>query len=144
MKVAWKIALYNLVFHQLPLIQHCSIFYKKNAFPSTKNFRRIQWQNMLRMHLLQSRISKFSGGGFGSCLWHSTLPLLYKLRLLLQFFLRTLHGSLGKGKLCIFSKSRDWQTLKKNHPINQNNQLGTIKKFHIYIVGMQSFKMGFE
>jgi hypothetical protein len=27
----------------------------------------------------------------GSCLRHSTLPLLYKLRLLLQFFLRTLH-----------------------------------------------------
>ena len=47
MKVAWKIALYNLVFHQL--IQHCSIFYKKNAFQSTKNFRRFQWQNMLRM-----------------------------------------------------------------------------------------------
>ena len=63
MKVSWKIALYNLVFHQLPLIQHCSIFYKKNVFQSTKNFRRIQWQNMLRMHLLQSRISKFSGGG---------------------------------------------------------------------------------
>ena len=60
MKVAWKIALYNLAFHQLPLIQHCSIFYKKNAFQSTKFFlRRIQWQNMLRMHLLQSRISKF-------------------------------------------------------------------------------------
>jgi hypothetical protein len=37
MKVAWKIALYNLVFHQLPLIQHCSIFYKKNAFQSTKS-----------------------------------------------------------------------------------------------------------
>jgi hypothetical protein len=49
MKVAWKIALYNLVFHQLPMIQHCSIFYKKNAFQSTKNFRRFQWQNMLRM-----------------------------------------------------------------------------------------------
>ena len=32
MKVAWKIALYNLVFHQLPLIQHCSIFYKKMLF----------------------------------------------------------------------------------------------------------------
>jgi hypothetical protein len=32
MKVAWKIALYNLVFHQLPLIQHCSIFYKKMPF----------------------------------------------------------------------------------------------------------------
>ena len=62
-------------------------------------------QNGLKMHLLQSRISKFSGGGppypisgspplapavLGSCLWHSTLPLLYKLRLLLQFFLRTL------------------------------------------------------
>ena len=30
-------------------------FTKKNAFQSTKNFRRIQWQNMLRMHLLQSR-----------------------------------------------------------------------------------------
>jgi hypothetical protein len=49
MKVAWKIALYNLVFYQLPLIQHCSIFYKKNTFQSTKNFRRIQWQNMLGM-----------------------------------------------------------------------------------------------
>ena len=33
MKVAWKIALYNLVFHQLPLIQHCSIFYKKKKVP---------------------------------------------------------------------------------------------------------------
>ena len=85
---------------------------KKNAFQSTKNFRRIQWQNMLRMHLLQSIISKFSGKGplyppstregpplglfptvsaaLGSCLRHSTLSLLYKLRLLLQFFLRTL------------------------------------------------------
>ena len=49
MKVAWKIALYNLVFHQLLLMEHCSIFYKKNAFQSTKHFRRIQWQNMLRM-----------------------------------------------------------------------------------------------
>jgi hypothetical protein len=49
MKVAWKISLYNLVFHQVPLIQHCGIFYKKNAFQSTKTFRRIQWQNMLRM-----------------------------------------------------------------------------------------------
>ena len=49
MKVAWKIALYNLVFHQLLLIKHCSIFYKKNAFQSTKHFRRIQWQNMLKM-----------------------------------------------------------------------------------------------
>ena len=70
--------------------------------------------NGLRMHLLQSRISKFSGGGppyplptrdggtpfsgstplvpavLGSCLRHSTLLLLYKLRLLLQFFLRIL------------------------------------------------------
>ena len=63
MKVSWKIALYNVVFHQLPLIQHCSIFYKKNAFQSTKICRRIQWQNILRMHLLQSRILKFSGGG---------------------------------------------------------------------------------
>jgi hypothetical protein len=55
----------------------------------------------LRMHVLQSRISKFSGGGaqypplaaaaLGSCLRHSTLPLLYKLRVLLQFFLRTLY-----------------------------------------------------
>ena len=71
-------------------------------------------QNGLRMHLLQSRISKFSGEhpctprlpergqtpvsgspplapvALGWCLWHSTLPLLYKLRLLLQYFLRTL------------------------------------------------------
>jgi hypothetical protein len=43
----------------------------------------------------------FPGGGptypslapmvLSSCLRHSTLPLLYKLRLLLQFFLRTLY-----------------------------------------------------
>ena len=99
MNVAWKIALYNLVFHQLPLIQHCSIFYtKKNAF---QNLRRIQWQNMLRMHLLQSRISETPLSGsppppplapvvLDSCHRHSTIPLLSKLRLLLQFFLRTL------------------------------------------------------
>jgi hypothetical protein len=102
MKVAWKIALYNLVFHQLPLIQHCSIFYKKNAFQSTKNFRRIQWQNMLRMASecisynleFQKKHSRGSPpletAALSLCLWHSTLPLLYKLRLLLQFFLRTL------------------------------------------------------
>ena len=110
MKVAWKIALYNLVFHQLPLIQHCSIFYKKNVFQNTKNFRRIQWQNMLRMasecisynlefqnfpctSCLPERREPpppFWDHPLGLCLWHSTLPLLYKLRLLLQFFLRTL------------------------------------------------------
>jgi hypothetical protein len=52
--------------------------------------RRIQWQNMLRTHLLQSRIFRgripvppaYQRGG--NPLWHSTLPLL-------QFFLRTLH-----------------------------------------------------
>ena len=49
MKVAWKIPLYNLVFHQLLLIQYCSIFSKKNAFQSTNNFRKIQGQNILRM-----------------------------------------------------------------------------------------------
>ena len=59
-----------------------------NAFQSTKNFRRIQWQNMLRMHLLG-----LAPVALGSCLRHSTLPLLYKLRLLLQFFLRILTGS---------------------------------------------------
>ena len=58
-------------------------------------------QNGLRMHLLQSRISKCSGERttipplaptvLNLCLRHSTLPLLYKLRLLLQFFLRTLN-----------------------------------------------------
>ena len=53
-KLPGKLLCDNLVFHQLPLIQHCSIFYKKHAFQSTKNFR-IQWQNML----LRSRISKF-------------------------------------------------------------------------------------
>ena len=67
-------------------------------------------QNDLRMHLLQSRTLESStppptieGGetplsdssplapaALGSCLRHSTLPLLYKLRFLLQFFLRTL------------------------------------------------------
>ena len=111
MKVAWKIALYNLVFHQLPLI-HCSIFYKKNAFQSTKIFRRIQWQNMLRMTseciscnleflnfpgedscipCLPERVKTPLSGSpslapaaLGLCLWHSTLPLLYKLRLLLS------------------------------------------------------------
>jgi hypothetical protein len=109
MKVAWKIALYNLVFHQLPLIQHCSIFYKKNPFQSTTIFRRIQWQNMLRMasecisynlefqsfpwedpHTPLSGSHPLAPVALGSCLWHSTPPLLYKLRLLLQFFLRTL------------------------------------------------------
>ena len=37
-------------------------------------------------------VSTIEGGTplSGSPLWHSTLPLLYKLRLLLQFFLRTL------------------------------------------------------
>ena len=64
MKVSSKIALYNLVFHQIPLIQHCSKLKEKNAFQSTNFFfRGIQWQNMLRMHLLQSRISIFYGGG---------------------------------------------------------------------------------
>ena len=120
MKVAWKIALYNLVFHQLPLIQHCNIFYQKNAFQSTKNFRRIQWQNMLRMASecisynleyqnflredpctppsTREGEAPLSGSTplapvvLGSCLQHSSLPLLYKLRLLLQFFLRTLLG----------------------------------------------------
>jgi hypothetical protein len=61
-----KLLCITLFFHQLPLIQHCSIFYKKNAFQSTKIFRRIQWQNMLRMHLLQSRIPRtptYRGGG---------------------------------------------------------------------------------
>ena len=62
MKASWKIALYNVVFHQLPLIQHCSIFYKKKMpFRVPKFLGEFKWQNMLRMHLLQSRISKFSG-----------------------------------------------------------------------------------
>ena len=38
MKVALKIALYNHVFHQLPLIQHCSIFYKKKSLSEYQNF----------------------------------------------------------------------------------------------------------
>ena len=41
----------------------------------------------------------------GSCLWHSTLPLLYKLRLLLQFFLRTLH--FRQPKIQTFQTKRD-------------------------------------
>ena len=122
MKVAWNIALYNVVFHQLPLIQHCSISYKKNAFQSTKHFRRIQWQNMLRMASecisYNLEFQNFQGEDFlpergktplsgspplapaelGLCLGHSTLPLLYKLRLLLQFFLRTLDSSPGQVK----------------------------------------------
>jgi hypothetical protein len=44
----------------------------------TKNFRKIQWQNMLRMHLLG-----LAPVALGSCLRHSTLPL----------FLRILTGS---------------------------------------------------
>jgi hypothetical protein len=63
-------------------------------------------QNGFRMHLLQSRISKCFRGRTPIpphlpergetlapphlCLRHSNLPLLYKLRLLLQLFLRTL------------------------------------------------------
>ena len=96
MKVAWKIALYNLVFHQLPLIQHCSIFYKKNAFQSTKIFRRIQWQNMLRMasecisYNLEFQHFPPTRDSGSPSLAPPTLNLLYKLRLLLQFFLRTL------------------------------------------------------
>jgi hypothetical protein len=38
MNVAWKIALYNLVYHQLPLIQHCSIFYKKKCLSEYQIF----------------------------------------------------------------------------------------------------------
>jgi hypothetical protein len=55
-------------------------------------------QNGLRMHLLQFQNVHLSGSppfvpmALGSCLWHSTRPLLYKLRLLLQFFLRTLYS----------------------------------------------------
>jgi hypothetical protein len=51
MKVAWKIPLYNLVFHQLLLIQYCSIFSKKNAFQSTNNFRKIQGGGPAYPHL---------------------------------------------------------------------------------------------
>jgi hypothetical protein len=61
----------------------------------------INWPCYCTVLLLQSRISNVSGRGppypspsrtlaFGSCLRHSTLHLLCKLRLLLQFFLRTL------------------------------------------------------
>ena len=62
--MSWKlpgkllcITLFFTSFHWYNIVVY---FTKKNAFQSTKNFRRIQWQNMLRMHLLQSRISKFS------------------------------------------------------------------------------------
>jgi hypothetical protein len=74
MKVARKFALYNLVFHQLPLIQHCRIFYQKNAFQSTKNFRRIQWQNMLRMdsECISYNFKMFTSQALPHlCLWHS-------------------------------------------------------------------------
>jgi hypothetical protein len=47
--IAWKIALYNLVFHQLPLIQHCSIFYKKMSFRVPKILGEFKLQNMFRM-----------------------------------------------------------------------------------------------
>ena len=108
MKVAWKIAL-NI------LPKKCLSEYQQIQENSMAKYA----QNSLRMHLLQSRISKFSGRGppyspptreggtllsgspplaptaLGSCLWHSTLPLFYELRLLLQFFLRTLHQCYG-------------------------------------------------
>ena len=93
-------------------------FTKKMPFRVPKFFRRIQWQNMLRMASecisYNLEFQNFPGGHpctprlpergqtpvsgspplapvvLGWCLWHSTLPLLYKLRLLLQYFLRTL------------------------------------------------------
>jgi hypothetical protein len=75
-------------------------FTKKNAFQSTKNFRRIQWQNMLRMaseciscNLEFQKplwLSPLEPAALSLCLRQSNLPLLSKLRLLLQFFLRTL------------------------------------------------------
>jgi hypothetical protein len=110
MKVAWKIALYNLAFHQLPLIQHCSIFYKKMSFRVPKFFGEfngkicsecisynLEFQNFQVPPAYQKGEKKnlsdsppLAPAALGSCLWHSTLPLLYKLRLILQFFLRTL------------------------------------------------------
>ena len=102
MKVAWKIALYNLVFHQLPLIQHCSIFQKKkclseyqkfngkicsewpqNASPTIQNFK-IFWGRTCTPRLPERGVlSPTCAAALGSCLRPSTLPLLYKLRLLL-------------------------------------------------------------
>ena len=43
-----------------------------------------------------------ASAALGSCLRHSTLPLLYNLRLLLQFFLRTLKWSLPTHFLNFF------------------------------------------
>ena len=98
-------------------------------------------QKGLRMHLLQSRISKFSGGPppyppptregeppsralpplglrrSGSCLRHSTLPLLYKLRLLLQFFSRALLCFRLNIKQLISNKNQEVSG-KLHHKIN--------------------------
>ena len=118
MKVAKKIPLYNLVFHQLLLIQYCSIFYKKkclseyqqfqensmakypqNASPTIQNFKIFRGRTSVppptregvsRGETPLSASHPLDPAALGSCLWQSTLPLLYKLRLLLQFFLRTL------------------------------------------------------
>ena len=119
MKVAWKIALYNLVFHQLPLIQHCSIFYKKNAFQSTKNFRRIQWQNMLRMA--------------SECIsYNLEFPLLYKFRLLLHITVNPppLRGNLPRKSLI---SRMDWVSctgdINLPHDLPPTKKSSTIKSW---------------
>ena len=111
MKVAWKIALYDLVFHQLPLIQHCSIFYQKMIFRVPNILGEFNGKICSECISCNLEFQNFPGDdpppphtyrrerGMGSpqiahaviglCLGHSTLPLLSKLRLLLQFFLRT-------------------------------------------------------
>jgi hypothetical protein len=70
-------------------------FTKKMPFRVPKILRRIQWQNKLRMASecisYNLRLSPtYTCGARFVPLAHSTLPLLYQLRLLLQFFLRTL------------------------------------------------------
>ena len=122
-------------------------FTKKIPFRvmSTKNFRRIQWQNMLRIvsecisynlefqnflgdyprtpHLPETGETPLSGSPslapatLGSCLWHSTLPLLYKLRLLFQFLLRTLLCFRLNIKQLISNKNQEVSG-KLHHKIN--------------------------
>ena len=71
----------------------------QNASPTIWNFKifrgktPVSWRNprLPERGVSPSRaLPPLASAALGSCLWHSTLPLLCKLKLLLQFFLRTL------------------------------------------------------